>query len=240
MFCYNSCRPVIGYSITALSQFSAHPNDVHFQMLKGLAKYLRKTITWGIEYKKTKPQKDLPKIEYDYAVFPSELPTFPVDITQPKLIGFVDAAHGNNLRKRRSTTGYVFTYCGGAIIYRSSTQELTTFSSTEAEFVAAVSAAKTARYIRMILEELFLPELLPTPIYEDNKSAIKIINNNIPTPHTRHLELQFFAIQDWVDDGTIIMKHIKGILNPSDAMTKPLGWVLHSRHVRRFMGHFHV
>ena len=111
MFCYTSCRPDIGYSITALSQFSARSNDVHFQMLKGLAKYLRKAITWSIRYKRTKPQKDLPTIEYDYTVFPSELPTFPVDITQPKLIGFVDAAHGNNLRKRRSTTGYVFTYC---------------------------------------------------------------------------------------------------------------------------------
>ena len=67
-----------------------------------------------------------------------------------------------------------------------------------------------------------------------------MINNNIPTPRTGHMELRFFAIQDWVDDRTIIMQHIKGILNPSDAMTKPLGRVLHSRHVRQFMGHFHV
>ena len=35
------------------------------------------------------------------------------------------------------------------------------------------------------------------------------------------------------------MVHIPGILNPSDDLTKPLGWVLHSRHCRRLMGHFH-
>ena len=29
-----------------------------------------------------------------------------------------------------------------------------------------------------------------------------------------------------------------GKLNCSDALTKPLGWVLHNRHARRLMGHF--
>ena len=34
------------------------------------------------------------------------------------------------------------------------------------------------------------------------------------------------------------MKHIPGVLNPSDDMTKPLGWILHARHCRRIMGHY--
>ena len=49
---------------------------------------------------------------------------------------------------------------------------------------------------------------------------------------------QFFSIQDWREAGDIIMKHIPVILNPSDDMTKPLGWVLHARHCRRIMGHY--
>ena len=48
----------------------------------------------------------------------------------------------------------------------------------------------------------------------------------------------FFALQDWRLDGDIIMIHIPGILNFSDDLTKPLGWVLHARHCRRHMGHF--
>ena len=36
----------------------------------------------------------------------------------------------------------------------------------------------------------------------------------------------------------LVMVHLKGILNPSNGMTKPLGWVLHSRHARRGMGHY--
>ena len=79
----------------------------------------------------------------------------------------------------------------------------------------------------------------PTIIYIDNMSALKIINDNTsPTERTRHMDIRFFQVQDWRLDGDIIMKHIPGILNPSDDLTKPLGWVLHSRHCRRIMGHF--
>ena len=34
------------------------------------------------------------------------------------------------------------------------------------------------------------------------------------------------------------MSFTPGKLNPSDALTKPLGWTLHNRHARRLMGHF--
>ena len=53
-------------------------------------------------------------------------------------------------------------------------------SSTEAELIAAVTAAKIARFLRSVLRELGFPQDGPTPIYEDNKSAIDIVNSNKP------------------------------------------------------------
>ena len=69
-------------------------------------------------------------------------------------------------------------------------------------------------------------------------SAIKMINARVPTERSRHIDIQHFAIQDWKDAKDIVMHHIPGVLNPSDDLTKPLGWVLHARHARRIMGHF--
>ena len=69
-------------------------------------------------------------------------------------------------------------------------------------------------------------------------SAINMINNSIPTERSRHIDIQMFAIQDWVEQQHLIMHHIPGVINPADALTKPLGWVLHHRHVRRIMGHY--
>ena len=140
--------------------------------------------------------------------------------------------YANDQRKRQSTAGFVFTYCGGAIVYRSKIQSITAISSTEVEFLAAVSCAKIALYLRSILFELGFPCIGPTCIYEDNASTIDIVNSTIPTERAWHIYIQYFAIQDWKEWGCIELIHIPGKLNPSDNLTKALGWVLHSRHCR--------
>ena len=151
---------------------------------------------------------------------------------------YVDAAHGNDLIRRRSTTGYAFVLCGAAVSYRTKTQSITATSSTEAEFLAAVLAAKRATYLRAILKELGFPQDGPTPINEDNMSAIQMINAKVPTERSRHIAIQLFAIQDWKEGQEIVMRHIPGIINRSDDLTKPLGWVLDARHARRMMSHY--
>ena len=122
--------------------------------------------------KRKTPIMDLPEEDKrDAPVYPSDLPSFPEPEDPLQLTCYVDAAHANDFRKRRSTTGYAFTLSGGVIAYRSKTQALTATSSTEAEFYAAVLAAKTALYLRSILLELGFEQNAPTPIYEDNEAA---------------------------------------------------------------------
>jgi len=88
-----------------------------------------------------------------------------------------------------------------------------------------------------VSEDLNLPMATTTPIYEDNKSCIEIVNAHKPTDRVKHLEVPYFRIQNWKEDGYLLMQHIPGILSPPDLLTKPLGWVLHSRHSRRLIGH---
>ena len=242
MYAYVTCRPDIGYAITLLSKFSSSPAEYHYACLKNIARYLRATKTWGIRYARPCQNDDLelnPPELLDGPDINSSLPEYPEDIREGKLIGFVDAAYANELIKRRSTTGYAFTYSGGAIVYRSKTQSLTALSSTEAEFIAAVTAAKTAKYIRSILAELGFAQTEPTPIYEDNKPTIDIVASSKPTERTRHIDIRYFAIQDWVHKTRDIdLLHILGKINPSDDLTKPLGRVLHERHAQYIMGHY--
>ena len=69
-----------------------------------------------------------------------------------------------------------------------------------------------------------------------------INENTSPTDRCRHLDIRYWKIQEWAtgDDAHIRCKHIPGILNMSDDLTKPLRYVLHSRHCRRMMGHYQV
>ena len=96
-------------------------------------------------------------------------------------MAFVNAAYAKDQRKCQSTTEFVFIYYDGVIVYRSKTKSVTAISSTEAEFIAAVSCAKIALYQRSILYELDFACKEPTPIYEDNASTIDIVNSFVPT-----------------------------------------------------------
>ena len=163
-----------------------------------------------------------------------------IDINRPTLIGFVDAAHANDLRRRCSTTGLVFTFCGGAVFWRLKTQSLTACSSTESEFFAAYKAGKVYRFLRMVIKQLGYKQSCPTSIYIDNLPALQMINENTaPTENCRHVDIRYWALQDWVrEDKILIMRHCAGIRNIADDLTKLLGYVLHSRHCHRLMGHY--
>ena len=71
---------------------------------------------------------------------------------------------------------------------------------------------------------------------DDNKAAIMMVNQQRPTTRTRHIDTQWFAIQEWKVFGEIVLGYIKSGCNPSDAVTKALGSVLHDRHSMRSMG----
>jgi len=159
-----------------------------------------------------------------------------VDTQEP--VAFLNAAHANDLQNCRSATGCAFLLCGGAISYRCKMQSITATSSTEAEFLAAVATAKHAGYMRIIMTDLGFPPKGPTVMHCDNQLAINMINALVPTERSRHIDVQHFATQDhWKESGAIVMELISGVINPSDDLTKPLGWVLHNRHARQVMGH---
>jgi hypothetical protein len=205
-----------------LSHFATALAEEHYKALKDIAKYLRCTIYWCTEPLVSLPYVLLPQPDID----PS-LPPFPkIDLHQ--LVGYLDMAHATDLETQRSVTGYAFCYAGGTVTFKSKLQTTITTSSTEAEFVAGVSAAKVAKYLRSILWELNCTQEQPMPLYMDNEAAITMINERKPTTHSCHIDIQHFAIQEWCQCGDIIMHHIPGIINHSDQATKALGWTLHS------------
>ena len=96
------------------------------------------------------------------------------------------------------------------------------------------------KYLRYVLQELDAIAPGPSPLFIDNQAALAMINESRPTPRARHIEIQHYAIQEWRQNGDILMKHLPGVLNTSDDLTKALGWTLHARHSRQSMGHYQI
>ena len=79
---------------------------------------MRRTKSWGLRYKKSASDPTLPASVYDLMEPTQGLPAF-LSYDLFDLVGFVDAAHANDLRRRRSTTGYAFILSGAAVAYKS-------------------------------------------------------------------------------------------------------------------------
>lgn len=72
-------------------------------------------------------------------------------------IGFTDSDYAGDKNNRRSTSGYVFTLCGGAISWKSRQQTSVALSTTEAEYVAATEACKELIWLNRLLQDLSIP-----------------------------------------------------------------------------------
>ena len=97
---------IFGYSVSTLSKFSCAPAEYHYKHIRMVAKYLQMTAHWEIRFKHSKPlpltEKDyecgfFPTTSYNIPNDPTLKEPFKVDINTSKLVGFVDAAHANDL-----------------------------------------------------------------------------------------------------------------------------------------------
>lgn len=68
-------------------------------------------------------------------------------LIQASLLGLLTRLMLMILQKIQYTTGIIFNFMGGAIVYKSKTQSIIDGSSNEAEFIADNSAAKLACYL---------------------------------------------------------------------------------------------
>lgn len=128
-------------------------------------------------------------------------------------------------------------FAGGTVAYKSRLLPTVALSSTEAEFMGACDAAKVLLYVRSILWDIGIPQEAASLLYEDNDAATAMANANKPTPRTRHMDIRYFALTEWVERDLISLERIDTSMNMADHFTKQLPPVLFSRHVDHILGH---
>ena len=237
IFAMVTCRPDISFPIIKLCQYNSCPARSHFEALKRLLLYVRNTISEGIYYWRSTPNCDLPigppptirKDPYDRTPFPCQKNT-----SAP--FGIVDSDWASDTTHRRSISGIGCIYGGAVVAYKSCYQKTVADSSTEAEFYALVECGKMMLYIRSILNDLGLDQDLASPIFEDNKGAIDIVNSGKPTKRVRHVDTKQFCLLDWVEKDLLEVIKVSTHDNSSDVLTKALPKALLHRHNEILMG----
>ena len=207
MYAMICTRPDVAYALSMCSRFQSNPGEAHWNAANNILKYLRRT-------------KD------DFLVYGGD----------DELIveGYTDSSFQTDRDDFRSQSGYVFILNGGAVSWKSSKQSTVADSTTEAEYIAAVEAAKEAIWIKKFITELgVVPNCAKAiDIYCDNNGAIAQSKEPSSKPRSKHVLGKFHVIRDYVERGDVKLCKIHTDDNIADPLTKPLPRPKHDSHTR--------
>ena len=195
MYAAIGTRPNIAYAVTTLSQYLQNPGRSHWEQAKCTIHYLKGTHDLELKFEPSGGIK-----------------------------GFTDANWANDTNDRHSICGHVFSLNGGAISWSSKKQSVVALSSTEAEYIGIMHAAKEVTWVHHLLSELYSPLVLKYPLtmYCNNKSAIELVCNATFHSRTKHTAIHYHFIRKVYNDGTITLDHCSTEDMPTDIFTKPL------------------
>uniref|UniRef100_A0A2N9GSR4 Integrase catalytic domain-containing protein n=1 Tax=Fagus sylvatica TaxID=28930 RepID=A0A2N9GSR4_FAGSY len=126
MYAMVCTRPDIAHAVGVVSRFMVNPGKEHWEAVKWIFRYLRGSSKSCLSFGSSKPV----------------------------LEGYTDADMAGDLDGRKSTSGFLFTFAGGAVSWQSKLQKCVALSTTEAEYIAATEAGK-----RDALDETVSPRL---------------------------------------------------------------------------------
>jgi hypothetical protein len=234
-----TCRPDIAFASVKLSQSNSNPAKHHYHGLKHAIKYLYMTRNDGIYFWRTRQRNDLPEGPLP-AINSNERDLLLND--PPVHEAMVAVAYGNSdwatcVKTRRSFSGTCIQLAGGTIAYKTKIQPTVALSSTKAEFMAACEIGRMSLFVRSILWDLDIPQEAATIAYKDNDGCTAMGNAQKPTARTRHIDIKYFALCDWVERDLIHLERIDTSINIADHLTKPLSRVLFHQHADFLLGH---
>ncbi|GAV91753.1 hypothetical protein CFOL_v3_35141, partial [Cephalotus follicularis] len=145
MYAMVCTRPDIAHAVGTVSRFMSNPGKEHWTAVKWILRYLRGTSSLKLSFGSEKPI----------------------------LVGYTDSDMAGDVDSRKSTSGYLITFSGGAVAWQSRLQKCIALSTTEAEFIAATEACKELLWMKRFVQELgFTQERYE--LFCDNQSAIHL------------------------------------------------------------------
>ena len=233
------------FGCSKLGQNLDNPDEHRYRAIVELAQFLCSRPRRGLIYWRTEPREDLPRVPLEEVAMP--LMDIPKDagpfadgdrttLERPLQL-FTDSDHAADVTHRRSYTGVGVTFRGTAVFYQTRLQPSVTLSSGESELVAKTTGAKAALHVKEIYRTAGCPQDYPIPTWCDNEAALKVTAATGTTKRLRHVDIQYFALQQWREEKRIAPGRIHTSLNPSDSLTKSVTAELSKRHNHRAMGY---
>ena len=208
MYAQVCTRPDIAFAVGILGRYQSNPGMDHWRAAKKVMRYLQGTKHYMLMYERT---HDL------------------------EVIGYSDSDFAGCVDSRKSTSGYIFMFAGGAVSWRSAKQTLTATSTMEAEFVSCFEATSHGVWLKSFISGLRIVDSISRPlrIYYDNSTTVFMAKNNKSGSRSKHIDIKYLAIRERVKDKSVVIEHVSTELMIADPLTKGMPPMKFKDHVNR-------
>ena len=132
---------------------------------------------------------------------------------------YCDADWDSDPNDRKSTTRWCIFLGDSLISWKSKKQDVTSRSSTKAEYRAMALTTCEIVWLRWLLADMGVTLNCPTPLHCDNKSAIQIARNSVFHERTKHIEIDCHFTHHHLQLGTISLPFVPSALQIADIFT---------------------
>ena len=230
LYLSNNTRPDITFAVSQVARFTAAPKQSHATAIKIIIRYLARTFDKGIFVK--------PDGTFNMRSW--------VDADMNGLHGKEDES---NPASAKSRYGYIITFGGVPLIWKSQLISEICLSTLHAEYVGLVSALRAIIPLRSLISEVLgylkLPDSaseMHCTVFEDNQGAYLLATNQRLSPRTKYFNVKYHFFWSYVyNENTnpggwlLIVKCPTDKMN-ADYLTKGLGRILFEANRLRVQG----
>jgi hypothetical protein len=221
-------RMDINHFASTMAKFSAAPRHGHMEALIRCFAYIKEHLQSRLVI--DPQERDWNQVNWvskDWNRFYPDIngEVLPADMPEPRgnsiqINLFCDASHANDLKTRRSTTGFIFLLNVTPIQWYSKRQNTIEGSTFGSEFVALKIAADANEALRYKLRMFGIPITGATNTFCDNNSVVVNVMNPESTLHKKHNSIAYHRVRECVAMGALRVCHEAGKYNCSDVLTK--------------------
>ena len=140
---------------------------------------------------------------------------------EPMLDRYTDLDMAGDVDSKKSILGFMMTFVGGAISWKSKLHNCVALSTTEAEYIAITEGCKEALWMRKFLEESGLKQEKYV-VYSDILSVIHLSKNSTFHLRSKHIYVRYHWILDVLESKQLYLEKIHTSENGSNMLTKCL------------------
>jgi hypothetical protein len=200
----------ISHACSQVARFMANPGPKHWDAVRRIYGYLRRTADVGLVIAADSLQLDIS--DADAAQSPRSM----------RLEGWSDADWAGTPATRKSHTGWLVR-CGGSLVsWLSKGQGCISQSTMEAELVAVTALSNEVLWWRILWEDLDIPLPEPVPLWSDSSSAVSLADHAGKFDATKHIELKHLVIREHQQYKLVKVGWVAGRDQLADVLTKAL------------------